>query len=148
MYNILVCVIVILAFCNFVASSMIRWCRRISQGVTISFQLPCNLNLMPILECASSQSETSIQQFCGININNRYYVMSSVICCPPLQWEWKQSAANRTTTEANRELHNNQAMSFLHSTTTLGAIGQQSVNSERCKPQENNCTYLCLCHLY
>lgn len=42
----------------------------------------------------------------------------------------KYSAANRTTTEANRELHNNQAMSFLHSTTTLGAIGQQSVNSE------------------
>lgn len=73
MYSILVCVVVGLAFCNFVASTVCM-CRRIlrhdCKASWYLFKLFHVIWFVSILVCPSSQSETSIQQCCGITSDN------------------------------------------------------------------------------
>lgn len=69
-----VCVVFGSAFCNFVERSVCR-CKCIllhhdCKGSQYLFQLSRCLVLMSVLECPSSQSETSIQQCCRI-----FYIM-------------------------------------------------------------------------
>lgn len=74
--------------------------------------------------------------------------VSPVICCQALRWKWvwrteqsiyppQRAKGNSTTTKPSN---------FFTVHTTLGALGTQSVNSERCKAQENQ--HLCLSHMF